>query len=686
MTTSRSNLSVLIGSRFLRSRLNVPDSGGDPLPPLSYFKYFSPSDGESVESRTSVTSVTISYATFNGKTGLPSGLDGTATDSPSEALTDPSQLVWNQGNVTTAGITEIISDSFDGVINWVILDGVVYNFNQGPPTLEYVLKLSGTNIITLPSSVPVQIGESVSACVRVLDTSAPRVLWSSVSDPKSYAYISAGTINCSTAETILVDGFETNIFPDDGDMHTVEIFFNQVVNLDRFGLSHTNIFPLEGEISDIKLPSGEVFAVNDNSNTLTGDMGGTLTLSGGTWSQYDVTGNEYWKLSEDYIKVDFEVEDFFTCQPICGQSNAAGSTAIVTNTVEYSGQNKRYQDGVPGGPIVDQKEYLSETIASGMTNALITTLRKENKNPQPVFITENHGVGGRDYEAIKKGGTEPNAYPKFLTELTAIQSEKNTIVKVFHLVHGEADLFNPWETYRDNLIQFLNDYTGDCKAITGQTFDPIMVVSQISSQQVYTSTLDVVESPLALLDVCRKSPRHFSCGPQYWINTNGVGDYPHLDGRDQIISGEYRKKVYDQVVEKGDTETPTATLVKSATISGNTITVEFDVPVPPLQFENDYIPSIANEGFVYSDDSGNTITGLQANIDNVVITLSGNAGTNPDLQYAWFNGTNGVNGTDGGPRGTLCDSETATSVNYPSFIMRNYALSFRFATGYFEFS
>ena len=385
----------------------------------------------------------------------------------------------------------------------------------------------------------------------------------------------------------------------------------------------------------------------------------------------------------------FDISAKQELQLINGQSNGASATNIVRpESTIYSGQSLRYQDGVVGGPVVDQKEYLNQTIASTMTELLILGYRSSNDNPQPIVITENHAVGGRNYAAIKKGGTEPEAYAKFITELTAMQAIRPTIVKAINLVHGEADLLDPWETYRDNLVQFLTDYTGDILSITGDTYQPIMIVSQISSQKVYQPTnVDIIESPLALLDVCRVSDRHFSCGPQYWIESNGGADQVHLNGRDQIISSEYRAKIYSQVVDNNDRTTPTATMPISVTLGADYIDVVYDVPKPPLQFETDYIPVITDNGFVYSDDSANTITSVSIINENTVrIQLSGNVGTTPDLQYAWHNG-NVANGViTSGPRGTLCDSETATSVYYPAYVMRNYALAFRYGAGYFAFS
>lgn len=157
------------------------------------------------------------------------------------------------------------------------------------PVYEWVLNMSGSDVMTLPSEILIPAGQPLSGFFRVLDDSAPRVMWSGVTTPRSYSYISAGNIISPEADVIMVDGFVTSVFPSDGDMHKVEIKFSQDVYLGRFGLSHTGIFSLTGQIRDITLPSGEYFPVNDNAQTITGDMGTVMALTGGTWEEYEVS-------------------------------------------------------------------------------------------------------------------------------------------------------------------------------------------------------------------------------------------------------------------------------------------------------------------------------------------------------------------------------------------------------------
>tara|TARA_R110002050_G_scaffold45998_2_gene108431 strand:+ start:24741 stop:26510 length:1770 start_codon:yes stop_codon:yes gene_type:complete len=568
----------------------------------------------------------------------------------------------------------------------------VYGGGLNPitPLNRFLLGMSGNNIISTPSEIAVLAGQSISVYVRNLDTSAPRCFQSGTTTPRTYGYIASGNVFCPEAYKITVDDFETNVLPSDGNIHKITTYFNKTVYLNRFGLSHTNIFGFNGDIAGITMPSGETFDLTDNAATLVGSVGSTMALTGGTWKPAVFTGDQWTVAAVDFFKINYNVLNEYLMHPVCGQSNGAGSTNVVSTAAYYLGQAFRYLTG-NNPPFVIQKEYLTETVSTAMASEVIKTARGNGFSSNQVFhVAENHAVGGRNYAAIKKGGTEPLAYAKFITELTAINAVKPVTIKAFHLVHGEADLVDPWIAYRDNLIQFLTDYTTDYKSITGKTNDPVMFVSQISSQQVYQTAANVnlMLSPLALLDVCRVSPKHYSVGPQYWCETNKGTDYYHLSGRDQVISGEYRTKAYHKVVTLNNPNAVTATIPLSATVIGNTVEVVFDVPLPPLKFDTSgYIPAIANNGFVYSDSAGRTITSVAiSGNDKLIITLSGIAGANPDLQYAYANGTNGINGTDGGPRGTLCDSDESTSIRYPTYVMRNYSLAFRFGAGYLPFS
>ena len=158
-----------------------------------------------------------------------------------------------------------------------------------PAVFKQVLSLSGTDKITLPNEIIIPAGQAISAYVRVTDTTAPRVLWSGTTIPRCYTYIVNGTINGDNRLVAKVDGFETRVIPDDDEMHKVELTFDKDVYIDRFCLSHANVWSLTGQIQDITMPDGETFGVDDNAATVTGSNGTVMALTGGTWEEWEVT-------------------------------------------------------------------------------------------------------------------------------------------------------------------------------------------------------------------------------------------------------------------------------------------------------------------------------------------------------------------------------------------------------------
>jgi hypothetical protein len=92
----------------------------------------------------------------------------------------------------------------------------------------------------------------------------------------------------------------------------------------------------------------------------------------------------------------------------------------------------------------------------------------------------------------------------------------------------------------------------------------------------------------------------------------------------------------------------------SASYSGGVVTVQFDVPVEPLQWDTTTVASQTDYGFTVESDSGaETITSVDLGGDgtSVEITLSGTPGANLRARYGFDT-----------QYGNLRDSETRTSV------------------------
>jgi hypothetical protein len=103
-------------------------------------------------------------------------------------------------------------------------------------------------------------------------------------------------------------------------------------------------------------------------------------------------------------------------------------------------------------------------------------------------------------------------------------------------------------------------------------------------------------------------------------------------------------------------------------IAANVITVNFNVPVAPLQFDTDRVLAKANYGFEYFDSTNSASiisVAIGSNGTSVIITLNNTpTGLNKKIAYAYtgtlFSG--GGRYKTGAPRGNLRDSDTTPAL------------------------
>jgi hypothetical protein len=138
--------------------------------------------------------------------------------------------------------------------------------------------------------------------------------------------------------------------------------------------------------------------------------------------------------------------------------------------------------------------------------------------------------------------------------------------------------------------------------------------------------------------------------------------------------GEYYGKAVKKVLVDKEPFLPLYPL--NALQNGNTITVNFHVPVPPLQWDTVGVLARENYGFEFLESPQTaTITNvaLGANGTSVIITLSNTpTGDSKQLAYA----ARGVYGAIGrmnanAPGGNLTDSDTTPAYNQDSFVPAN---------------
>jgi hypothetical protein len=155
-------------SFFSNTWINGASSQVDVVGGLSGGCYLYFSDNSRLTIPVTTGFVEIAYATFSGNTGLAPDFTKTPIDSPVEAKQDFSKLVWNFDDANVTSLNQIFNRNFNGVVDYVILDGVSYVLNQGPvdtPNQEIPSSPEGSPSATIVDSNP--LGWVTGACSYV---------------------------------------------------------------------------------------------------------------------------------------------------------------------------------------------------------------------------------------------------------------------------------------------------------------------------------------------------------------------------------------------------------------------------------------------------------------------------------------------------------------------------------------
>lgn len=346
-----------------------------------------------------------------------------------------------------------------------------------------------------------------------------------------------------------------------------------------------------------------------------------------------------------------------------GQSLSVGAAGSPALSLMQPYSNIMFAKGViPGGTGLDKFAPLVEGGVETLSSAFANSIAKETSQ---VVLISAHGVGGIEYSGLKKGTTP---FANGIAQVKAAKAladaiKKTYVVRAVTNVHGESDHVNGNMMYDADLAQWQFDYETDVKAITGQTLPIPMLHTQMSSWTKYGQATSVI--PQAQLNASRKSDgKLVMVGPKYTMIY--AGDGVHLTNIGYRIMGEYYAKAY-KAIAKGGKWTPLQP--RSIKREMQTITIELDVPAPPLEFDTTEVTNPGNYGFEVIDD------GKPAKI--LIVSLAGPTtvkiglaaapvGKNMRVRYA-YTGTAGANaGPKTGARGNLRDSDSTPSAYAPT--------------------
>lgn len=319
----------------------------------------------------------------------------------------------------------------------------------------------------------------------------------------------------------------------------------------------------------------------------------------------------------------------------------------------YAGSEEQYPNNIWG-----------ETPNAGMANE-ISSLWLARTGKEYVTIHSNVGWSGHALSFIDKRGGTGKAYPASLTEARTLTAMAKAAGKTFGygaviLTHGESDSTNP--DYGTGLVNLINDYNEDLKTITGQTRDVVLLVSQQST------LADGVNGGSARLvwEAANANPTRIVCtGPKYQYDY--ADDRLHFPAASYRALGEKYAEVFDEIVNKGRAWKPVQP--KTVARSGKTITIDFDVPSPPLAWDETLAPPHQgahtgwSQGRGFEVRNGGTELAI-ASVElsgptQVKITLAADPGSaSLGLGYAITqDGTGFWGGEPSGLRGQLFDSD-----------------------------
>lgn len=309
------------------------------------------------------------------------------------------------------------------------------------------------------------------------------------------------------------------------------------------------------------------------------------------------------------------------------------------------------------------------------------------------LLVSNNARSGETYWCLRKNGctyrNPPFAFADGIAHVQkgmafAAAANKTYVVRGVTTIHGEDEhqmycgcapnqpeypldgtdgSFRTIKDYTDGILEWQRDYEADIKAITGQTTPIPLFVSQLSGWN------DVRYSKAAQFQYLahkRGNGKVVLIGPSYPFQF--FSDCRHFTGASRRQLGEYFAKAYRKMVFEGKTWEPVRPM--SVTRAGAVITVKFHVPVPPLAFDTNLVPAIANYGFDFVEDGNiQTIANVTlAGADTVQITLAAAPGAGvKTLRYAQnqvpstCQGIGSNVGAGPGARGNLRDSDPTTS-------------------------
>ncbi len=360
------------------------------------------------------------------------------------------------------------------------------------------------------------------------------------------------------------------------------------------------------------------------------------------------------------------------CVPVYGQSLALGEEAeritdfdslaayadgrIVTQNLDHA---FGYFDND------DFKEWAKKTIRYQKRSYELSIYNMAkilaDKTGKDTLICIFPGGQGATAIANLSKGTKP--YQHFIEDIETAFHEAsdngwNFVIPAICWMQGESDIVDYPETdYQKMLLKIWEDMNEDIRRITGQHDSIRFICYQANSltraEHFKADQYQCRETavPQTFVNLLQNDNRFWASGPTYPYPC--VGEKIHIDATgQQQIGALAASSVLDIINGK---ERFRGFIPQQTDIEGNTITICFNVPYPPMTFDTIQVTKADNYGFsIINQKNCNIINSI--NIENNCIKI--NCTEDPSdckIRYA-VNGDYMKSGNIHGPRGNLRDS------------------------------
>lgn len=405
-------------------------------------------------------------------------------------------------------------------------------------------------------------------------------------------------------------------------------------------------------------------------------------------------------------------ENVLVVIPTYGQSLAAGSKGVPPISTEnenpdyalmFEGVNIRLDGSGTGGrtPLTDFSKVVGfepirvvnnssdvtddlskEILAIPFVQRLVKELANNNDAPMRL-LGFSAAVGGTLLDmadaphldqtgiGLKKGS---NAYANLLGAISTAKTEAekrgwSVVVPAILFQHGEGDATN--ENYGTRIEQFIVDFNNDVKNVTGQQQDAVMY-AMLKANHNRSGTTGLDES----LRIAKTNPLYRVVGSTYPAQpASWDGDFTHRSARGYLYMGAmYAKAFYQEM--KGGFRNLT---VESVAQSGSKITVNFNVPTPPLRFvSNDVVLDHESKGFRVLQQEGElSISDVTIAGNSVELTLTAPPSAGELTVECAMYGHDGELTYEGIPRSNLCDSDNSFGTTSAGDGTQNWVIPFR---------